>query len=56
MTPHLSDDVPAQALFRDLSGVPVIAITSDEARSVYLFGCGCMGVRKVGVSAFVATM
>jgi hypothetical protein len=42
----LPGDLPAETLFFYLADVPVVATTSDEALSTYLFECGCLAKRK----------
>jgi hypothetical protein len=46
MASHSTDTLPTEALFFYLSDVPLVATTSDEMHSGYLFQCGCLATRK----------
>jgi len=47
VTLSLPDILPAESLFLYLSEVPVLATSSDDARTSYTFACGCIAKRKV---------
>jgi len=46
MTVPLPDILPAETVFLYLSDVPVLASTSDDARTAFMFQCGCVAKRK----------
>jgi hypothetical protein len=47
MSVPLPDILPAETLFLYLSDVPVLETISDDARTSYMFQCGCIAKRKV---------